>query len=83
MLLVPVIICSEILGRATNRVTAVHLHYNRREQSLPEENLKSGLSDALAAVVHTKTSVDLGISGFKITYCPWNFCSYLCRIMYY
>lgn len=84
MLLVPVIICSEILGRTTNRVTAVYLHYNRRGQSLPEENLNnSRLSDALAVLIQTKTSMDLGISGFKITHYPWNFCGCLCRIMHY
>lgn len=83
MLLVPVIICSEIPGRKTNRVTAAHLHYNRRGLWLPEENLNnSGLSDALVVLVHTKTSVDLGNSAFKITHCPRNFCSSLCRIMH-
>lgn len=84
MLLVPVIICSEIPGRTTNSVTAVHLHYNRRGLWLPEENLNnSGLSDALAVLVHTKTSKELGNSVFKITYCPWDFCSCLCRITRY
>lgn len=84
MLLVPVIICSEILGRTTNRVTAVYLHYNRRGQSLPEENLNnSRLSDALAVLIQTKTSMDSGISGFKITHYPWNCCGCLCRIMHY
>lgn len=70
---------SEIPGRTTNRVTAVYLYYNRREQRTPEVKLNnSRLTDALTIPVCAKRSLWIwplwvwnNLQSYEFLYCSF------------